>query len=654
MLGSDSAGTTTGAEGDQMKLIKVDIRGFRRLADVSINLDTPVVALVGPNEAGKTSILRSLMELEREGAVARPDRSRIVDDQDVEIRSHWLLEPADKAELASRPECEGVRYFRFYKSKGQFRSDAYPFPVRNRRPRERAEAAFAKASRQRVWADAIADDPGLAEVGERLTTVLGSTAETLQPADIEFLQAAADQLESSLASTATAARVVDSVRTLAQVESVEHPRAFARRTLLARRPRFVWFDEESRSLSTDYDLSDLDADIPKALANLARAASLDLSELVEQVSRGDHPQAERTIQTANQRLRETFSEAWTRSGLVVHLSRDGWSLLVMIEEAELAFTDIAERSDGLRMFVALFTFLAQLESDVPPVLLIDEAEQHLHYDAQADLVRVLTAQASTSKVIYTTHSAGCLPEDMGAPIRVVYQIPGTETSLVRSGFWHDSVGFDSLLLAMGASTFAFSKASFAVLAEGPVENILLPRLLREAMGVGHLGFLVAPGLSHVAKSEFTDVDLVAARVVFVVDNDAEGHRLKARLERSGVPAGKVVVAALPPHRFNTLEDFLEPSVYLEAVNEELRRSGFDEGLALSAVSEPMRPRSVDAACKRKRISPPNKGAVARRLVEMDSDRSLLSREGKGALALVGQALADGLGVPPRSRQATAG
>ena len=173
-------------------------------------------------------------------------------------------------------------------------------------------------------------------------------------------------------------------------------------------------------------------------------------------------------------------------------------------------------SDGMRAFIALLAYTAvNAEGLTPPVLLVDEAELHLHYAAQADLVQVLTEQTAASQVIYTTHSAGCLPEDIGTGVRLVVPIDGADRSRVINWFWDDDEpGFGPLLHGMGyaAGAFAFTPARFAVFAEGATELVLLPTLLREATGRRRIEFQVAPGLALVNRDTASTLKIEAARV----------------------------------------------------------------------------------------------------------------------------------------------
>ncbi|MBA2741721.1 MAG: AAA family ATPase [Actinobacteria bacterium] len=149
------------------------------------------------------------------------------------------------------------------------------------------------------------------------------------------------------------------------------------------------------------------------------------------------------------------------------------------------FIEIDQRSDGLRQFVALRSFVIQHggERSSRPIVLIDEADAHVHYDAQADLVQVLEEQEETSKIVYTTHSAGCLPLDLGTGIRAVVpverevegEIRQTDQSEVINRFWTQGRGYSPILIAMGASAFAFAATRRAVVVEGMSDTLLSPK-----------------------------------------------------------------------------------------------------------------------------------------------------------------------------------
>lgn len=58
-----------------MRLISAHIKGYGRIVDSKVNLDAKVIAVVGPNESGKTTLLNALAFVDRGGAIPLPERS---------------------------------------------------------------------------------------------------------------------------------------------------------------------------------------------------------------------------------------------------------------------------------------------------------------------------------------------------------------------------------------------------------------------------------------------------------------------------------------------------------------------------------------------------------------------------------------------------
>jgi hypothetical protein len=325
---------------------------------------------------------------------------------------------------------------------------------------------------------------------------------------------------------------------------------------------------------------------------------------------------EKLEEDANATLSALFSANWTQSGVTARL-RITDDLIRILVATEQGYASVAERSDGLRWFLALLSYVTQASEGIEPVLLVDEAETHLHYDAQADLVRLFGSQGQAAKVIYTTHSAGCLPEDVGGGIRVVEASEADEVSTIRNSYWSEGPGFSPLLLAMGASALALSSSRRAVLAEGPTEVLLLPTLLREALGLEFLGFQVAPGLAIVGDTEVGNLTLEAARIAYVVDADEGGRAIMRKLTTNGVNPDHVI--ALPGPTGTTIEDYIDLDVLARAVREELRRShGPTEGFELSE-ERGSAWGQVLSICDEAGLEPPNKTAVAQRVLDVGSE-----------------------------------
>jgi predicted ATP-dependent endonuclease of OLD family len=368
-------------------------------------------------------------------------------------------------------------------------------------------------------------------------------------------------------------------------------------------------------------------DPPAALHNLVRLACLDLPKLLTASRSDNHGLVETLTDAASNRLHKVLKQAWQQPDVEVHVRLNDDTLRVMIQTDGTGFWEIADRSDGLRAFVALVAFVSNRDKEA--ILFVDEAEIHLHYDAQADLVQMLERQPLVRQVIYTTHSAGCLPEDLTS-VRTVVPQPNSEISHLRNWFWEDQeAGFAPLLTGMGAATLAFVPTRFAVLVEGPTDLIPLPTLMREASGHPSLGFQIAPGLAGAAPSEISSVDMQGPRIVYLLDNDDGGDGIARQLGHAGIGQDRCV--RISRIRNTVIEDLVEPEIYLAAIKAELTQSGH-EPTPSSELEKLNRPCSVEEWCETSGFSAPVKRAVAQRLLEQAREGApLLTTEGSNEL-----------------------
>src|SRR5262249_39217436 len=157
------------------------------------------------------------------------------------------------------------------------------------------------------------------------------------------------------------------------------------RLLLKQRPNFAFFSDADRTLASDYSLPQAVANLPPALANFCALAELNLDQLLQAIRTADVGKVATIKAAANRRLKERLS-AWSQMpSLTVAIDTSGEMLQILTYSATNIYAPLAEKSDGLRQFLALLSFVNRSPSSTQPILLIDEVEAHLHYDAQADL-----------------------------------------------------------------------------------------------------------------------------------------------------------------------------------------------------------------------------------------------------------------------------
>jgi predicted ATP-dependent endonuclease of OLD family len=619
-----------------LRLINLEVQGYRRLADVKVNLAGKVIAIVGPNEAGKTTLLHALQRLDSGDPVPPQDLSRATDkigQETVYLNAFFELDKEDldtfsDLDLSKIP----VRMTYGRRVRGGGPVIAFHPPPEQRRDRfdkavkdlTKADLGLGKAVGygSTLLDDEVDDRPGRgrAHLGERLRKILLAIADesrTIDEALLDECNTIVNELD-RIGREDLGGKLSSVVRWRKLPQEV-------RKRILPRIPRFLLFSDADRDLLGEYDLQGRGAsEPPPALENVARLAQLNLEQFLVAIQRGDLGETLTMQNRANKRLAEVFTRTWRQSVITLELNIRDTVLRILIKENDERVTPFDERSAGLRMFVALTAFVeTRKDTPTPPVLLIDEAEVHLHYDAQADLINMLMSQEVAAQVIYTTHSPGCLPPDLGTGIRVIAPAEsGEAVSEVRNAFWADhNAGFSPLLLAMGAGAAAFSTTRYAVVAEGPSDMILLPSLIRAATGLDALQYQVAPGLSETPTSQYPDLDLHAAKVAFVVDGDQAGQKLRRRLMHSGVPQARIAII-----RGMTLEDTVDMAAYRDAVHQEaiLVNETPVEQIPDDRLRPP-RASSVSNWYRETGRNAPSKIAVANRLVR--DDRAKPSEDG---------------------------
>lgn len=641
-----------------MKLIAFSAERYRRFVNkTSVKLHGSIIAFVGPNEAGKSSLLKALTHLNNTRAWEAGESPRR-SNTSPQLTWHLQLEQEDKEAIKDIPGVSQIE--RVVVTKGEDTKHYWTFkpssPVRDRS--ERLHCAQILREFADTYSFTVAnDDPAVGFTLDQYRAVIDLLEQDVNNFDQSDISAIAELgrviqgldfgglPEDSPLQLAEATTKFEQIRTetsealsgVASRESEPSPVRRAIDALVKRVPEIMYFSEADRNLSSQYDLTEVAKKPPKALEHLAALAKLDLPALAQEASEGRVADVGTRRNAANRILLDIFDESWNQQGIAVQVEVQGTILHIQATTPEDAgLSDISERSDGMRWFAALLAYAHGWTSK--PILLVDEIETHLHYDAQADVIAVLAKQSFTSKVIYTTHSFGCLPYDLGTGVRVVQPIDSA-TSRLETGFWKSGAGFTPLLVSMGAAAMSFTPTRYALLAEGPSDSILIPSLLRQATGVDQLGFHVAPGVSGVAALAVDQLDAEAGRVGFIVDGDEGGVAHANKLIEGGISEDRIIILRDDDGEPMETEDLISTEIYAKAVMEELRLwNPLDGTIDPDDLPTRLRTKYVAEWCGQRSIAAPDKTAVAQRVVDMGSDQTVYEPEQLSRL----QGLADQL------------
>lgn len=623
---------------------KVIIKGFKRFKETSVHIDRHLLAFIGANEAGKSSFLEALLSIENNtpyDKLSQLTKGMERKESDIVIRVNYLLTKSEQEKLKEFNGIGKPRYYCLQKSvDGEISYEIIGDIKRDKALRKYTSSLLnsfltSNGLKKLIKNNHNSNEESLKDLIELLKSGLSNNKEDLLSETIQsgedILSILKDDLKYDNKSTRPRIdKLFDTITNLLELESQEHPYDEFLEYCGEQRPEFIIFSDDKRYLKGNYSLQELQ-NPPASIANLLAVAEVKASDYLETVTMKDNAERSKLVDLANQNLKAKYCEAWSQSDVFPRLLFDLSSINIQIISSG-NYTEIVSRSDGLKQFIALKAFLALNIHKTPPVLLIDEAEIHLHYAAQSDLIKEFERQEIVNSIIYTTHSAGCLPSDLGTGIRAVKQIylNGLDTgeSKIQNSIWENSSGFSPILFAMGANIITFTLARKAVFAEGPSETVLIPRLFRESSNVTYLDLQVAPGIASISKENASSFEFEAAREVYLVDGDGGGSDNRKTLIKGGIPADKIFQL----DKGCSIEDYVNPKILVDAVNRELSKSG-KENLAflISKLPSNGRVNWIEKQCQKKGYELPSKVRIAENITRNPSDIIIVDKKMKAKL-----------------------
>src|SRR3954451_20842673 len=236
-----------------MRLYKIEFNGYKRLAATSCNVDGRLIAFLGPNEAGKSSVLEGLDWLSS-GDEELPQRliSRSVDVQSDEwvVKARFSLDEDDLAALSDL-DVDGT-YREFVASRdrdGTFRTGIYPRLTRKPRPFEVAIETLADCVKMAPNEFTFAEsEDGQGNRVDRVQKLLSTPDASWSDEDADLVTSLMgwmdEQAEDDSKSPSMRATLVRALEAVTQARSValqEYPTETARMRMGRRRPQFVLF-----------------------------------------------------------------------------------------------------------------------------------------------------------------------------------------------------------------------------------------------------------------------------------------------------------------------------------------------------------------------------------------------------------------------------
>ena len=360
----------------RMRCRKIMFEGYKRLAETECNVSPYLLAFVGQNESGKSSVLTGLEWLSEDDETPLPalDRSRAK-----RKATGWIVGPVfvlgdDEKELitplgfAQTPT--GISLFKQANGSLNIIFEHPRNPKRDPTPFTQAADALARAQQRfEKQISAAADDHDGDEVDETLEDQIAKVVERLSDPDADW--EAADERAAGVLADWLDQPSPRGKNPAGRQGSNSYPNGCRDWQPPSSRtpPESTFYASESRpsccSTMTTGSCQRSHRSTPKVACgcrrrptNLLAIADVNITDVWKAHTAEDSGEKKTLQDAANRRLDEFFGEAWNQSNISVNVDVDQLGLLTHVVNMETRrFTRIEERSEGLRAFVTLAVFL---------------------------------------------------------------------------------------------------------------------------------------------------------------------------------------------------------------------------------------------------------------------------------------------------------
>ncbi|QDT34278.1 ATP-dependent nuclease [Thalassoglobus polymorphus] len=496
-----------------MRLQKARIEGYRSIRKpLEFVVEPSVTVIVGPNDHGKSNLLKSLLHLNSSNDFDQDDLN-----WDSESKSDELPSVVGTVELDS-------------KSKG------FLIDIENRARKKINEKINERDSDieddELEQEQIVPENATSSPEGGAPATPPQPPAPTTTESDFEDLpEEPLDLLEADhIPDTITLSRI--GLFGELEIEGLEEFQDEVQNEFFDYLPRFELIEPITK-LSDSVTAEELKGDENEFMRGIFYYAGINPNDATTLFKQNDRTQMQ--VSQASDVLNETLKQSWSQGqDLQFRLTHDSKEdrIDLQIQDPSVAsrYVRASRRSSGFTHYFSLKTILHSRQKDHPAnsyILLFDEPGLFLHLSGQYDLLQVLEALSRESQVLYVTHSLFMINKTFPTRHRLIMKSEEGTTINGKpyTGRWQ------SVLNALGLSlTGSILFANHVLLTEGDSDPIYIYAIVQKAVLAGKVDMEIN-SLAVMSTSESKNTDTLlrllletepVPKIAVVCDGDKGG------------------------------------------------------------------------------------------------------------------------------------
>ncbi len=582
------------------------MRNFHSLIDSETINISEITALVGANQAGKSSILLGLASISMDSTFEDFDLTQLEGvskrylDNELGSEEIPIVEAAFDLSAEEEDELNKIGFTTEKLSVVKYYDNSYSLGINDNQVRIPSKSKLQATYRELT--EAILEFRGVAK--EHLSVAPNSQfadkfERSLDPFNLKFASFIDLTVDSAIGLLSkleefarldldqsfkeTISKFVDDTKDLIRINLFKTESELALyRFLLYNLPRTVYYKSFDK-LADEVAITELRTNPSKnrTFMNLLRLSGLKIDSLVRIKN---EKQRQAYVEQASGQATKLLRKAWNQEALEIQFRHQGDKLMVFMKDSSAVETLLppSSGSEGFQWFLGFFINFGALTNATytDAILLLDDPGVYLHPSAHRDLLNLFEEYLAKNVItIYTTHQPFLIPTGRLYRLRLVKKV--SEGHSIATQKFYEADEKNVLLPLKSALSLTMEdgllSGKYSIVCQGPSEKILIEGMIKEFIRRGIMESssledlsVIGASSADISKMYAVLLEINGLSYVIIFDNDALGRDARSDLIKSEINETGLIL--LPKSARTDLdgfkvEDLFSAEVYAEALDQ---------------------------------------------------------------------------------------